>query len=234
MPTLANRGYMICTTSRTGSTYLCQLLSSTGVLGKPTEYFNVRGMRRRHDETYPSDRRLQLDMIRTRGGTSNGIYGVKVIAPQMPAVCKQVDPFRHLPNLAIVRLRRRDVLGQAISLACARQTGQFYASDAQRTAPAYSADMIRHCLRSVRQQEAIWEQVLTQHSLKLLTITYEDVLDDPQKSIDQIATLVGLASPVSIERALVTLKVQRDTSTTEWRQRFLAETGGEKTDTIVR
>jgi hypothetical protein len=53
LPELADRGYMICATSRTGSNYLCQLLASTQVLGNPLEYFNTNGRRRREDPKCP-------------------------------------------------------------------------------------------------------------------------------------------------------------------------------------
>ena len=46
------RGYAICTEPRSGSVFLCRLLRSTGVLGKPTEYFNadaVRGVMAKSD-----------------------------------------------------------------------------------------------------------------------------------------------------------------------------------------
>ncbi|MGP8122502.1 MAG: Stf0 family sulfotransferase [Xanthobacteraceae bacterium] len=37
---LADRGYAICTMPRSGSNFLCQLLASSGCLGRPLEYFN--------------------------------------------------------------------------------------------------------------------------------------------------------------------------------------------------
>jgi LPS sulfotransferase NodH len=40
------RGYAICTSARSGSNWLCYLLSSTGQLGHPREYFNVEARRR--------------------------------------------------------------------------------------------------------------------------------------------------------------------------------------------
>lgn len=227
LPSLAHRGYMVCATSRSGSTYLCQLLSSTGMLGRPTEYFNLSGMRRRHDPTYPSDRRMQLDMIRTRGATANGIYGVKVVGAQMVDVCEEVDPLRDLPNLALIRLQRADLLSQAISLARAKQTGQFYASDRARGAHRYSAGIIRHCLASLRAQNAMWDRILAQHDLRSSVISYEDVLEDPQGQIDRIAALMDLPSGAPIDPALVTLRVQRDQISEEWRQQFLAEVGKE-------
>jgi LPS sulfotransferase NodH len=37
-----NRTYIVCSTQRSGSTYLCRLLASTGVAGNPQEYFEAR------------------------------------------------------------------------------------------------------------------------------------------------------------------------------------------------
>jgi LPS sulfotransferase NodH len=37
-----NRAYIVCSTQRSGSTYLCELLASTGVAGNPQEYFEAR------------------------------------------------------------------------------------------------------------------------------------------------------------------------------------------------
>jgi trehalose 2-sulfotransferase len=224
---LAGRGYMICATSRSGSTYLCELLASTGLLGNPREYFNTSGRRRRTDPAYPSDRTAQLDIIRTTGATSNGIYAVKVIGPQLLRLEGRIDPFRDLPNLALVRIRRTDVLGQAISLARARQTGQFIASDRPRGAAVYNAGAIRHGLRSIMQQEATWDAALAQLGVQPLRITYEEIVADPQAVVDRIAAHLGLAMPVKVDQALVTHTMQRDGQSAEWRARFLAESGDE-------
>ena len=226
-PDLANRGYMICATSRSGSTYLCELLASTGVLGNPREYFNTSGRRRRNDPDYPSDRLAQLDIIRTSGATGNGIYAVKVIGPQLLRIKKRIDPFRDLPKLALVRLRRMDVVGQAISLTRARQTGQFVASDRARGASAYDAQAIREALRSIAAQEAIWDAAMARLGVQPLSVTYEDILADPQGVVDRIALLLGLPLPVPIDRAVIAQTMQRDERTAEWRARFLAESGDE-------
>lgn len=226
-PRPAERGYLICATSRSGSTYLCRLLASTGLLGNPREYFNTDGRRKRDDPAYPASRRRQLDLIRTVGATSNGIYAVKIIAPQLEEIGGRVDPLRDLPNLAAVRLRRNDVLGQAISLARARQTGQYLASDAARASPSYNANMIRSCLRSVHDQDAIWDALERQRRLIPLAIAYEDVLRNPQQAVDRIAALMGLTVPAPVDQALFAQPIQRDGTSAEWRERFLAETGDE-------
>jgi trehalose 2-sulfotransferase len=40
--TQLERAYIVCSTQRSGSTYLCQLLADTGVAGNPQEYFEAR------------------------------------------------------------------------------------------------------------------------------------------------------------------------------------------------
>ena len=37
-----SHAYVVCSTQRSGSTYLCRLLASTGVAGNPQEYFEAR------------------------------------------------------------------------------------------------------------------------------------------------------------------------------------------------
>lgn len=218
---------MICAVSRSGSTYLCELLASTLALGNPNEYFNTAGRRRRMGPSYPADGFAQIDIIRTIGATSNGIYAVKVIGPQLARIASSIDPFRDLPNLSFVRIHRRDILGQAISLARARQTGRFITSDQQRGAPAYSQGQIRHAIQSIRQQEAIWAETMARLAAQPLVVAYEEILSDAQHVVDRIATHMGVAMPVPIDRTLITLSVQRDEQSVEWRERFLAEAGDE-------
>src|SRR6202011_3239873 len=74
------RGYAICTVARSGSNWLCRLLSSTDVLGKPMEYFNGRGLRLFTDPAYPDDPAEQLARVLSAGATPNGVYGLKVFA----------------------------------------------------------------------------------------------------------------------------------------------------------
>lgn len=224
---LANRGYMLCATPRTGSNYLCQLLTSTDVLGKPVEYFNVSPRRRTHDPKYPSDPRLQLRIVRSWGATQNGIYGVKLLSTQFRFLAGRIDPFRDLPNLSLVRLERRDLLGQAISLMRARQTRQYVASLAPVATPTYDPEGIRSCLRQLQDQRMAWDEIMNRLGVQPLFFHYEDIVDNPQGTVDQIAALLGLALPVPIDPTLVTYRIQRDGINAEWRRRFLIETSDE-------
>jgi LPS sulfotransferase NodH len=224
---LAKHGYMICATPRSGSNYVCQLLTSTMMLGKPVEYFNVNSRRRTHDPKYPADPRVQLDIIRSRGATPNGIYAVKLLSTQFKLLADRVDPFRDLPNLKLVRLERRDLLGQAISLVRARQTLQYVAFQAPAAPPSYDPERIRSCLGQLQGQRAAWDGIMDRLGVRPLSFHYEDLTGDPQGTVDQVAALMGLVPPVPIDPGLITYTIQRDAINAEWRQRFLIETGEE-------
>jgi len=109
-------------------------LTSTGVLGRPLEYFNGPARRQLTDPTYPDDPRQQVVRILTMGRTPNGVYGLKMFASQFREVAGALKLSHELPNLRFVYLRRNDVLGQAISWVRSLQTNQW-----RSTSPAAGA-----------------------------------------------------------------------------------------------
>ena len=107
------RAYIVCSTQRSGSTYLCQLLASTGVAGVPHEYFEARaetgspphpgyflaGLPRTgagiRDDPSPTDApdysdlsavdgwQAHLERTFRLGTTDNGVFGAKLMWNQL-------------------------------------------------------------------------------------------------------------------------------------------------------
>jgi trehalose 2-sulfotransferase len=219
------RGYAICTTGRTGSNWLCALLSSTGSLGRPREYFNWEARRQFDDPNYPADPTEQVRCILDMGATPNGVYGLKVFPTQHDAIASACAWTEVLPNLRFIWLQRRDLLGQAISFARASQTGQFRSTVQASTAARYDADFIRHGLVMFVKDQARWTLFFARTGITALPVFYEDVVSNPQGTVDRIAALVGLREPTPIRPELIEFRVQRDAATEEWRARFLRENG---------
>jgi len=219
------RGYVVCATPRCGSNFLCQLLASTGVLGDPREYFNPTG--RRHydgDPGYPDDPRAQLGRVLTTGRTGNGVYGVKIHPFQLGEL-GDVDPLAELPRLHVVRMQREDRLGQALSWARAQRTGRFRSSDPVAEPVAYDRDAVTAALEFLVDQEAEWDRRLAVGGvcgLPTLTVTYEELVADPPATVARVARLVGVRGRVDVDPAQVTVAVQRDAETEDWRRRYLA------------
>ena len=216
------RGYAICTAPRSGSNLLCQYLASTGVLGRPLEYFNWQGRRGNEDPSYPAAPAAQIEMILSRGATDNGIYGVKLFWYQHAEVSAALDWTRALPGLAFLYLERRDRLGQAISWARALQTSQYRSTQAVGGDPAYDAGLIRLRLHDLEREYAQWPAFFAQRNITPLRLVYEDFAGDPQRAVDGVAQMLGVA-PRRIVPERIDLAIQRDALNEEWRARFLRE-----------
>lgn len=217
------RGYAICTTPRSGSNLLCQYLTSTGVLGRPLEYFNGMARRALEDPGYPDEPALQLHRIVTTGSTRNGVYGVKVFAYQHAAVAPTLEWPGLLPNLSFVYLERRNRLGQAVSWARAVQTTQYRSTQPPQAAPVYDARLIKERLDALDGERAQWREFFDSRNIKPLEIAYEDFIVNPQDTVDRVAEFIGLRSPTRVSHDLIDLKIQRDAETDDWCVRFLRE-----------
>lgn len=217
------RGYAICTSPRSGSNLLCDLLTGSGVLGRPQEYLNGPAMRRFEDPAYPRDPREKVRRVLISGTTPNGVYGVKLFPFHHDTIAQHVSWTSELPNLSLVYLERRDLLGQAISLARALQTRSWKSSDLAAGQPDYSSAGILRCLSLLVTTNSRWVMYFARNGVNPVHLVYEDLVDAPQAAVDQVASLMNLLEPALIRPDKISPKMQRDELTEEWRARFLAE-----------
>jgi LPS sulfotransferase NodH len=220
----SQRGYVICTAARSGSNFLAQLLTSSGELGRPLEYFNGPARRALDHPDYPDDPEAQLLAIPKLGATANGVYGFKLFMTQFEDVAHTRWALR-LPNLSFLHLERRDVLGQAISFARAIQTGQYRSTSPRNGQAIYDGLSIARCLSTVITHQARWRAYFAINGLNPQILVYEDVVADPNAAVATVGRLMNLPSTPRADQALVDLQVQRDAESDEWRARFLAEHG---------
>lgn len=218
----AERGYVICTTPRSGSNFLSQLLTSTGKLGRPLEYFNGPARRVLDHPDFPDDPEAQLRAITDLGATENGVYGFKLFMSQFDAVIETRWAVR-LPNLSFLHLERRDVLGQALSWARAIQTGRYRSTSASTGEAFYDPEQIRNCLSRLIIEQARWRGYFAANGLNPMTIVYEDLVCDPGTVIETIGRQMTQDEAPQIDPALINLEIQRDGTSAEWRRRFVAE-----------
>jgi LPS sulfotransferase NodH len=219
----ADRGYAICTSGRSGSNLLCQCLSSTGLLGHPLEYFNGAGRRMLGYPDFPDEPDKQIDCILTIGATANGIYGTKVFPSQLDLVVTATRWTPRLPDLKFVLLKRRDLLGQAISSVRAAQTNQWRSTMATQGSAAYDGARIYERLCAVARDYARWDVFFARNGIEPTVIAYEELMADPQAAVDKVASLFGLQGRAPIRTGDIHLEIQRDATTQEWKARFRDE-----------
>jgi LPS sulfotransferase NodH len=222
---VADRGYAICTSPRSGSNLLCQILSSTGVLGRPLEYFNGPGRRAFTDPSFPDDPAAQVRWILTKGATPNGVYAVKLFAFQHDQIAGHFAWTTVLPRLKYVYLERDDPLGQALSWVRAVQSGQYRSTIPGEVQPTYDAALILNQLTEIIRERARWSMFFARTGIAPEVLTYDTVVSDPQSAVDRVAGLVGISEHAVYDPSRADLAVQRDETTAQWRHRFIAEHG---------
>jgi trehalose 2-sulfotransferase len=221
-PAIAPRtGYLICTTPRSGSTYFCDLLRSTGQPGNPHEYFSAWMMQRLGRPHRYGSVEEHLALARSHGCTANGIYAVKIFRYNM-TVLTPAAVMAAMGNPEIIFLERMDLLGQAISFTRSAVTRAFRAGETDAKEPVYDAALIRGYLELLIRDNAAWRLWFARQGITPLHVVYEELMADPQAVIDRLASDLGISEPVSIDPATLRVSVQRDALNAEWRARFLA------------
>jgi LPS sulfotransferase NodH len=215
--------YAICSTQRSGSHFLGHLLRATGQLGYPLEYFNPQNLdrwRQRAREAGAASLVGFLESIRT---SPNGCFGIKVHFLQLEVLAQEMRFEDFLRDYKLIHIRRRDVLGQAISYAKASQTGAFISEVEAAREPRYDRSLIDDCLDRILWQNACWLRLFSSTGVAYEAIDYEDLAADPVTALERIGRFVGVDA-VGPGRSDSPRPARQSDSTNEaWRARYLAE-----------
>jgi LPS sulfotransferase NodH len=238
--------YLVCTEARTGSTLLCDALGSTGVAGRPDEYFNAGQFEAdrwiwRLGITDPAD---YVDAVIRKTTTPNGIFGTKVhwgqvrlfheklLAANRDAVPHVKPDFERLlrhkfPALRYVWLRRRNKVAQAISYYRATQTAIWRSVKGRRDqdsvvdrALEFDFDRIDRQVAAVRESDWRWDDYFWRHRVTPLMVVYEDMIANLDVTVRGILQFIGVPDE-GIVVAQPELERQADARSLEWEQRYV-------------
>jgi LPS sulfotransferase NodH len=207
--TRPRESYFICGTPRCGSWFLCGLLASTGVAGRPHEWFwrdtlasLMRAWGARNLASY-------VDLVLAAGTTTNGVFGAKVMWGQLP----ELSAF---PRPLFVWLRRRDRLK-------ALQTGHWHHWDPRPSkAPTFRYAEVDSLLRELDELESRWADWFEQQRIQPLEVAYEQLVADPEAATLEVLAFLSLRLPPDVAIKPLT-KAQDDLTNDEWCARYQAE-----------
>jgi len=226
--------YIICSTPRSGSTLLGFLLLECKMMGVPHEYLHPTihfpALARRSGLIAPGGA-VNVDdylaWLRRRRSTANGVFGLK-------AHFSHISPLAHRPSVAkwvegahLIRIRRRDLVLQAISYYTALATGVWATVDvstiAAAPAPDYNGRLIEKCVRALLEEDAGWSRLFAQKGLTPLDVWYEDLIATPDPVCRSVCNHVGVEPAYTFDLASVALKRLAASRAEDWKRRFCAE-----------
>lgn len=197
-------GYLLCGTPRSGSTLLCGLLESTGVLGRPRSWFRepdeaaiARELGVPVSSGQPADVRQYARAVDEAARTPNGVLAARIMWGSLEHLLACLDPaggaddFEVLQEafgpLVVVHLRRVDIIDQAVSWCRAEQTGYWQHGDTVRAEPTLDLDQLLGLVTTIRDHEAAWPNWFRRNGIPPVEATYEGVGDDPAGTVRRIA-----------------------------------------------
>jgi LPS sulfotransferase NodH len=241
--------YLICATPRTGSYFLCDLLTETGVAGRPTEYLLPGYRRQRSEEWGTRDYVEYHEHILAADTTPNGVFGTKVHGAQMLLFLRLASgkPWLHyedrhavveqwFPDPTYVWLRRRDRVAQSVSWVRARQSHIWWDSDVDPAPPIGTPDpgsvrfdfeAIDRSIDSLSRWDAEWRTFFDAAGIEPVTVWYEDLIGDSRGCVDRVLGAVGVSANDAKQRSdtekvngLAGFRKQGDETSVAWENRF--------------
>jgi trehalose 2-sulfotransferase len=232
--------YVICTTPRSGSNFLCELLQSTEVAGRPDEYFwdPPAG----HERWSPEEYRAYVERIQQAGTTPSGVFGLKLMWGYFDAVVARLATLTGraessppailatvFPNLKYVWLTRRDKVRQAISWHRALASQRWRSTDATAEGtpePTFDFAAIDGLVDVATADDRSWRDFFTLHGIAPLVIVYEELEQDPEQACRQVLDFLGLSVSTRSSSRVWRHQRQADGLTDAWVRRYHALKGG--------
>lgn len=187
-----NKRVVIFSTPRSGSTYFCDQVASTGLVGVPDEWLNPSFLNTVKNEGFATTIKEALNWISSRTTTDNGIFSINIQIHHYIQLKKQGFDILKWGFDDAIYLERKDKLSQSYSLAKARITGQW--DQTGKRSDVYDkvnvpVHMILKALSEIHFWHDTFEKNLKQHvSTKLY---YEDYIKNPNQILDLIEHLSG-------------------------------------------
>jgi len=235
------RTFFICSTPRTGSMMLADLLADTGLVGRADEFFGepfrqnvVPGLTRRGFDDY---------LLGCTEKARRGTFGVKLH-------WDQVEVFLHLlrlrrglgglsdaqvigavfPGPSYVFLTREDTLAQAVSWWKAIGSGKWVDEESPAAEPEFDAGGIAGRVRRIGEHNEAWRRWFETNRVEPLHVTYEELAADPAVGARRVLEFVGVDVPADLQVEPRTER-QADALNEAWIRRYRELSGSHEAST---
>jgi trehalose 2-sulfotransferase len=226
--------YLVCGTPRSGTWLLCGLLASTGIAGRPHEYFDTRTEQAAKQAWGTATFAEYLTAVLAAGTTDNGVFGAKVMWASLSNLVARLRedslrPGAHdravmeaaFPELLFVWVRREDMVAQAVSWSKAIQTGHWHHWDPPGSArPRFHFDEIDALMREIEEHDAAWRDWFERNEIHPLELRFEELVGEKQAVVHRVVAALGIDA-ASVPVAEQTAKVGNSVND-EWTRRYRA------------
>lgn len=225
------RSFFVCSTPRTGSTMLADLLATTFTVGLAAEHFNSRAV--------PVSGVRVGDYLAgcLRKAMGTDVFATKLHWDQLDTflrLLRRLRGSRRLSDAALIEavfpepryiaMTRRDKVAQAVSWWKAEVTQVWLDWDVQSGEPVFDSGEIGRRVRLAHEQDAAWDRWFAANGVTPMRVAYEDLAADPATVATAALEHIGVAVPAGLAPSPRTRR-HADSVNEEWIRRYRALAG---------
>lgn len=217
--------FMMLFPSRSGSNYFGQLLSSTGWFNEIAESFSPGQLAKIRDREGLGDLHDAVQWMVEHRGTPHA-FGFKAGATVLMGAVETGLLPEIVDRAHVVLLRRRDHVGQAISLFKGKLGARMHTrqtSERTLTDEDYDFEAIAREYRHIPRVEDKLAQFAERIGKPAPVFYYEDICADPVTHVKAVCDQMGLEMPWHYAPKKVRIGVLRDELSERWANRFRDE-----------
>ncbi len=215
--------FFLLSTPRSGSTVICDLLYKSGFClaheyFQPYEYLPILASRWDCLQEGILDKEKYTNQLIRFRTLKSGWLGINLHGHHLPIFCEFKKYFPRSKRI-FVRIRRRDIIAQAVSYEIASQTGRWSSEFHTEVTPEYSFDKIKNKINSIEHQNLITDIFLSLLNENVIELFYEDFIMNPSLALSSII-------PEEFHKKVIiepTLKKQSSKFNKVWIDRFSKE-----------
>ncbi len=185
--------YFLCFTNRCGSNFVAQALSSDGRLAQAGENINYDTVIKQSKSLGISSFPQYFSWLANNSKGKMGIFGCKASVEQLLFLYNEglLNQFPSPPKF--IHITRSDTLSQAVSLYIASKTNKWTSEQKGHESHIdYDAKTLLNIVKSICQQNAMFQAVFQLFGVTPMAINYEDFMNRPRKSLSEIGEFISI------------------------------------------
>ena len=201
------KSYIVCATMRSGSSLLCELLSSTKMAGQPQEFLNKKREEKSQFPLNPYSSYIRHNF--NHFASDNGFSGIKMMWDNLEDMIQRLRAESYdyassdleivrqaFPDPSFIFIERENKLRQAISLARAEQTKVWdikrNSSASKRTFARVTDFHITQSYNRLANYENAWKAFFQKYQLPFYHVTYDEITQHPEAAIKDILSFLDV------------------------------------------
>jgi len=208
---------IICFNARTGSNLLCKMMEDNGMMGQPAEYFLDTVIAPLMHRFGAKNLKKYVYGLQHHRTSPNGIFSFKIQYPQYLQSFGDKPFEKYFKKIKYIRLRRRDVLAQAVSFAKANMTGEWVSLGKNipdkykiRWYDSLNEEIIKTSYNRIYQMNKGWDEYFNCKDVEVLTLNYEKFTANPGNTLGQVFNYLEIEQPNGFTIKETHLKRQAD------------------------